>query len=290
MTTALLIALSIGIAIFLIVYILGKNFFTRSVAQERLEKMKESNFAPVGYSLTKETIAGQEGAKAQLAQRSMPEKFKGRKFQGVVRLCQLISFVFLGAAAYVKFYLDLPPLFFLGTLGLALFFLFFPRKLQASYIRKRKEAIERDLVDVIDLLVIGLEAGLTFQFTLQKITARYKDVRPYPLIEELKQTLHELQVGINLQEGLKRLAMRCEVPDLKMFSSAVMQSEKFGTSLANTMRVYSDELRDKRRQRIRERIAKIPVKIIPCMLLFLIEIFIIVLGPPVLILRDSLVK
>ena len=279
-----------GLVMFLFVYVIGRMFFTKSVAQERLQKISAANFGSAGISVLKEANDTEEEIpkEAMAAQRALPAKLRGHRFTAFVSFFRIIAICILFYTAYRQLNTGLPAIVFIGLLGSAVFCMVLPSMIRKSYIRKRSEAIEKDLVDVIDLLVVGLEAGLTFQFTLQRIVQRYPNPKPYPLIEELLQTLHELQVGIGLSDCLKRLAIRCDVEDLRMFSSAIVQSEKFGTSLATTMRIYSAELRDKRRQRIRERIAKIPVKITPAMVLFLIALFIVLLGPAVIILMENI--
>jgi tight adherence protein C len=142
--------------------------------------------------------------------------------------------------------------------------------------RKRQEQIQLEMPDTLDQLTMSVEAGLGFEAALTR-AARAGDG---PFAQEIHRTLREIQLGISRPQALQNLADRTDVPDLDSFVLAVVQSEKYGIGIGQVLRVQSDELREKRRQRAEERALKIPVKIIfPLAFCIFPAIFIILLGP-----------
>ena len=115
---------------------------------------------------------------------------------------------------------------------------------------------------VIDLLIICLEAGLSFSASIDKIVDELRKKKSF-LLRHLRLTVYELNAGVDKRASLRNLVSRCYgQPDLKSFVSAVIQSESFGFSIVRTLRVQAAEIRDKKRQMLRTRIAKMPVKLL----------------------------
>ncbi len=151
-------------------------------------------------------------------------------------------------------------------------------------VAERQALIEKQLPDVIDQLSVSVEAGLGFDAAM----ARSAEGRSGPLADELTRVLQDLQVGVPRQEALERMVERTDVPDLRQFVVAVRQSTKHGLPIARILNVQSQELREKRRSRVEEKAASLPVKIVfPLVFCILPSLFVVILGPAVLDMRNT---
>lgn len=149
---------------------------------------------------------------------------------------------------------------------------------------ERQGMIERQLPDIIDQLSVSVEAGLGFDAAM----ARSAEGRSGPLAEELTRVLQDLQVGVPRQDALERMVDRTDVPDLRQFVVSIRQSTKHGLPIARILNVQSQELRDKRRSRVEEKAASLPVKIVfPLVFCILPSLFVVVLGPAALNISDN---
>ena len=174
-------------------------------------------------------------------------------------------------------------LFALVVVGFAYFA---PDLLLNSRAKERQNTIRLELPDTLDQMMISVEAGLGFEAAL----ARAGKAGNGPLSDEIIFMLQEMQVGVPRRQALHNLANRTDVPDLRNFVFAVVQSEAYGLPIAQTLRVQASELRDKRRQSAEERAFKIPVKIVfPLVLCIFPSLFIVLLGPAALRMWDALV-
>lgn len=145
-----------------------------------------------------------------------------------------------------------------------------------SRARERQQRIQIELPDVLDQIMISVEAGLAFEAAL----ARAGKTGTGPLAAEIMRAMQEIQMGVPRRTALNSMASRTDVPDLRNFVFAVVQSERYGLPIAHTLRVQAAELRDKRRQRAEERAFKIPVKIVfPLIFCIFPSLFIVLLGP-----------
>ena len=141
---------------------------------------------------------------------------------------------------------------------------------------QRQKEIARELPDTLDQMTIAVEAGLGFESAM----ARAGRTGTGPLAEELVRTLQEMQVGVARPTAMRNLSGRTDVSDLRRFTFAVIQAERYGIPIADVLKTQAAELRLKRRQRAEERAMKIPVKIIfPLVLCILPTLFIIIMGP-----------
>lgn len=148
----------------------------------------------------------------------------------------------------------------------------------SSRITQRKNQIENDMPDVLDLLSVSVAAGLGFDQALLYVTERCKG----PLVEELTITQKEIALGRARGDALKQLAERCDVQPLSIFVSAIIQAETLGIPIANVLKTQADNIRSLHREKIEEKAAKLPVKIlIPLVLLVFPNLFVIILGPAV---------
>jgi tight adherence protein C len=149
-------------------------------------------------------------------------------------------------------------------------------------IRKRKENIQLAIPDALDLTVVCVEAGLGLDQSLMRIG---QEIRPIhrDLSDELRLLNLEVNAGKSRAQSLRNLATRTEVDDLKALVAVLIQTDKFGTSVSQSLRVFSDSLRVKRRQRAEERSAKTTIKMIPPLVFFIMpSIFVVVLGPAII--------
>ena len=149
-------------------------------------------------------------------------------------------------------------------------------------IRKRQEEITDSLPDGLDLLVVCVEAGLGLNAAFVKITEEFKLSSP-ALSEEFDIVNREMVAGKPRQEALRALTERTGVEDVKSLVGMLIQTEKLGTSLAQSLRVHSDSLRTRRRQKAEERAAKTTIKLVfPLVFLMFPALFIVILGPGVI--------
>jgi tight adherence protein C len=145
--------------------------------------------------------------------------------------------------------------------------------------KNRIENIQLGLPDVLDLAVVCVEAGLGLDQALMRIGQEVKPVHP-ALSDELRLYNLEVNAGRSRADALRNLAARSDIDDLKSLVAVLIQTDRFGTSIAQSLRVYSDSLRTKRRQRAEERAAKTTIKIIPVLVFFILPaVFIVVLLP-----------
>jgi tight adherence protein C len=148
----------------------------------------------------------------------------------------------------------------------------------------RSKRMQRDLPDAIDLMTISVESGLAFDAAVQQVARNTEG----PLSDEFSRVLREMQIGQGRAQALRGLSERTEVEDLKSFVTAMVQADSFGIPIANVLRIQSQEIRTKRRQRAEEQAQKVPVKItIPLIFCILPVLFIAVMGPAVIHIMDN---
>lgn len=151
-------------------------------------------------------------------------------------------------------------------------------------ITARQKAIVKALPDAIDLLTISVEAGLAFDLALQRVSKKWDN----ELSNEFKKALSDVQLGKTRREALKDLAIRTGVEDVQTFTAAVIQADQLGVSLSKILRLQSDQMRMRRRQRAEEAAQKAPVKMLfPLVFLIFPALFVVILGPAVPRIMDS---
>lgn len=142
--------------------------------------------------------------------------------------------------------------------------------------RQRKTAILRALPDALDMLTIGVEAGLAFESALIRVGEKWDNA----LTREFRRAVAEMRVGMSREDALTRMAERCGVPELSTFVAVLVQSSQLGVSIAQVLHAQAAEMRMKRRQRAEELARQAGVKmIIPLALFVLPALFVVILGP-----------
>lgn len=177
-------------------------------------------------------------------------------------------------------FMDLPQL----NLWLLLF-LFFIIIMALNYlslsakVTNRKKRIQNELPDTIDLITVSVEAGLSFDSAV----SRYVNSTESDLSGEFRLMLKEVRLGIKKKDALKNVIDRCGVDDLTAFIGAIIQANELGVSITNILRIQSKIIRDKRKQRAREKSMKAPIKLLFPLLFFIFPtIFLVLLGPVII--------
>jgi tight adherence protein C len=155
-------------------------------------------------------------------------------------------------------------------------------------VSSRQKRLRRALPDGLDLLVICVEAGLGLDQAFMKVAEELRIAHP-ELSEELHLVNLEMRIGKTRLDALRELARRTGLEDIKSLVAMLIQTDRFGTSVAQSLRVYSDELRVKRRQRAEEMSAKTSVKMVPPLVFFIFPaLMVVILGPAVLTLMRQM--
>jgi tight adherence protein C len=160
-----------------------------------------------------------------------------------------------------------------------------PRIVVRRIAARRFERIDYELPELIDLLVVTVEAGLGFSASLRMAATRIEG----PLGEELRLTIQEHNMGLAINEALKNFLERCDTISVRAFVRSVVQGERLGVSMGQIMRNLALEMRKRRRQLAEERAHKAPVKLLfPLVFLIFPALFVVILGPAVFTLLEAL--
>ena len=150
---------------------------------------------------------------------------------------------------------------------------------------ERQASIKRDLPDVLDLLAISVEAGVGFEGAVEVVTRHFDS----PLAVEFSRMLQEMELGLPRREALQNLKRRTEVPELSNFVLILVQADALGMPIGRVLRTQAVEMRLKRRQWAREKAARLPVKIlVPLTLFILPALFVVILGPAAMSIAKNL--
>ncbi|MEZ2390748.1 type II secretion system F family protein [bacterium RCC_150] len=171
-----------------------------------------------------------------------------------------------------------PGRILLGLAAMALAY-FVPDLLIRSNAQKRRAAIQLELPNSLDQMLISVQAGLGFEAAM----ARAAENGRGPLADEFVRTLQDIQVGRSRKEAYLDMSERVDVPDVRSFIRAVVQADAYGIAIAKVLKAQAQEMRMKRRQRAEEHAMKIPVKILfPLIFCIFPTLFIILIGPAVM--------
>jgi tight adherence protein C len=165
---------------------------------------------------------------------------------------------------------------FLGTIGCAYLGWALPLRIVKDRAKRRLSEIDYELPELIDLLVVTVEAGLGFVGSLQMASDRLIG----PLGDELRLTLQEQNMGLSINEALSNTMARCDTPSMRSFVRSIVQGETLGVSIGQIMRDLATEMRRRRKASAEERAQKAPIKILfPLVFLIFPAMFIVLLGP-----------
>ena len=157
--------------------------------------------------------------------------------------------------------------------------IFGPDAILNRRVDERKKEIRTKLADVMDLLVISVEAGLGFEQALDRVVSSV----PGPLTQEFGRMLGEVRAGSSRANAMRAMEHRCDIPELRSFVLAILQADTFGVSIGRVLRAQADEMRIKRRQMAQERAQKAPVKMmIPMVFCVFPALFVVVIGPAII--------
>ena len=245
---------------------LAQPFFVRVVrpASGRIATMV-SRLTPRGYieSIHKKILL------AGLAGTLRAEEFVAGQAASTV------VFAILGIAAVIFAHLSARMSILALVVGPVVGALLLPTWLTRK-VDERKDAIRRDLPDTLDLLAISVEAGMGFEGALAIVCQHFNS----PLASEFSLTLKEMELGLPRRDAFQNLKRRTEVPELSNFVLALLQADSLGIPVGRVLRTQAVEMRNKRRQWAREKAAKLPVKILFPLVLFIFPaILVTVLGP-----------
>lgn len=211
-----------------------------------------------------------------------PNNWSATDFLGIRGLAAFV----LGALTFVLTMLTntafTQRLLFTGVMGLLGFFL--PVIWLGRRIRSRQAEIVKTLPDALDLLTISVEAGLPFDGAMQRVAEKWDN----EISKAFRRLLNEMRMGKSRREALRDMADRMDVPDVTSFVAALIQADQLGISIAKILRIQSEQMRIKRRQRAEEKAQQAPIKmLIPMTFLIFPTILIVILGPAILILKNS---
>jgi tight adherence protein C len=190
---------------------------------------------------------------------------------GFAAVTFLVIILLFQEASGLPLLLTLPLLTFVGFL--------LPFAMVRRAARRRQREIWRALPSSLDLLTTCVEAGLSLDFALQRVSDRYRG----PLSDEITRALREMGLGKPRREALHDMTVRIDLPDISTFINSLLQAEALGTSVGQVLRVQAAQMRLKRRQHAEEIARRAPVKMVFPLVLFLMpSLFIVTLGPVIL--------
>ncbi|WP_299167102.1 type II secretion system F family protein [uncultured Arthrobacter sp.] len=242
-------------------------------AEESRAVVRPGVLARLGYAITPPQYVQKLDMLLALAGRpaSMPlGKVLGAK-PALCLVAAALGFVMANAAQ--------KPLITMVAIFLTLLGYFIPDLLLYSKGQERQKAMQLELANTLDQMLISVEAGLGFESAMQRAGETGKG----PLAEELVRTLQDMQVGRSRRESYLALADRTSIPELRSFVKAIVQADAYGIALSGVLRTQAKVMRVKRRQRAEEKAMKLPVTVLFPLLFFIFPVlFIIILGPAVI--------
>ena len=154
-----------------------------------------------------------------------------------------------------------------------------------SLIVNRRRLILRQLPEVLDMLCVSVQAGLSFDGSMTKLADKMQG----PLIDECRKMMRDIRMGMTRRLALTNMAERCNIQEIHLFTAAVIQSDRLGVSMSKTLTVQAENVRERRRQTVKEAALKAPIKIMfPLVFFILPALFIVILIPAVLSLIRTL--
>lgn len=200
---------------------------------------------------------------------------------------QIVLTIVLGGGGFFLFFFvtDWPPVrASIATIVAAALGYYLPMLQLSSKIAKRQNIVVKSLPDALDLMVICVEAGLGFDAAMGKVYEKWDN----DLAVSFGRIIQEIQLGKARREAMRDMANKLDVPDFTTFAAAIIQADQLGVSIGKILRIQSDQMRIKRRQRAQEKAQQAPVKMMIPMTFFIFPaIWIVLLGPSVMIIMES---
>lgn len=167
---------------------------------------------------------------------------------------------------------------------------YLPNFIIKEKISSRQKKISEGLADALDLMVVCVEAGLGLNAALKRVADDFKLSNPV-LSREFNLVNLEIAAGLEREQALRNLAERTGVDDIASLAAVLIQADRFGTSIATALRVQSDTMRTKRRQKLEEKAAQTPVKLIFPLLLFIFPaLMVVIMGPAAIQMMEQMFK
>ena len=304
MLTIIVVSTFVSIA-FIVMAVYWLLFRPVSATAQRLQDLEDPRAIAGAQSIE---VSGMETVAARLAEplnRLLPPSaadakklqrqlmqagYRSPSAPAVYRSIQIVTMLTLPGLFLTFWTLAAQPLGDALIYVLAMFVIGFlgPRFILNRLIASRKLRVTWGLADALDLMVITMEAGLGLNAAMLKVCDELKTVHP-DICKEFELANLEIRVGRERSEALRNLADRTGVEDLNSLVGMLIQADRFGTSIARAVRVYSDSLRTKRRQRAEQAAQKAAFKLLlPLGALLFPTMFIIILGPALLNISDML--
>jgi tight adherence protein C len=204
-----------------------------------------------------------------------PEAYLGYRLMATAAFTAFLAFLAISAPSVFT----ILGLVVGGTLGWRV-----PLVLVQRRAAQRYEKIDSDLPELIDLLVVSVEAGVGLGGALQMIAVRMDG----PLADELRLTLQEQSMGLSNTQSLGKLLEHCDTPSIRSFVRSLQQGERLGVSIGTILRGLAIEMRTRRRQTAEERAQKAPIKLLfPLVFLIFPAMFVVLLGPAIFVFKAS---
>jgi tight adherence protein C len=219
---------------------------------------------------------GMEKVRQQIVLAGNPYNMGTSEFMGA----RIMALVILGGVTFVLTIVfgaaPLQMLFYSMVVGLIGYLL--PVFWLRQRVKKRQKIILKTLPDAIDLMTISVEAGLAFDGAMQRVADKWDN----DLSHEFQRAISEMRVGKAKRDALHELVQRTGVPDLSTFVASIIQADQLGVSIAKVLRIQSEQMRIRRRQRAEEQAHKAPIlMMIPMVFLIFPATYIVILGPAV---------
>lgn len=164
----------------------------------------------------------------------------------------------------------------IGTAAVAAFGYVLPNVLLFNAGQKREKLMRNALPDALDLLTVSVEAGLGFDGAVDRVARNTEG----PLAQEFFRLLQEMNIGVGRTDAMRAMAERTSLDDLKSFCLAMVQADSLGIPIGRVLRIQSQEMRTKRRQRAEEKAQQVPVRIMIPLILFILPcLFLVIMGP-----------
>lgn len=221
-------------------------------------------------------------AELKLARAGSPNNWTAADFMGVRGLAALVT-------GGLPFMLLITSGRSIGSiLGITGFFMLFgyfmPNTWLDRKIKARQKEIQNALPDALDLMTVSVEAGLAFDSALQKVSDKWEN----ELARAFSRVGQEMRLGRTRRESMREMAERVDVEDVTAFVAAVLQADQLGVSMSKVLRIQSEQMRIRRRQRAEESAQKAPIKMLfPMVFLIFPALFVVLLGPAVITLKKQ---